>query len=126
MGGDDKQWLLGPPYFNSRDSGKDALEMQRQVGISLLTHGEYRRSWFAGALAESVVGIIDDPDAVAVRQWQGPHGEQPNATTAGLGYGKQVVGTKLRCGVRGLIMEGAIELMKAFIARQLTEAAATV
>ena len=43
----------------------EALEMQRQAGIDVFTDGEYRRSWWSGAIAESVEGIIDDPDAVS-------------------------------------------------------------
>src|SRR6266852_571746 len=40
----------------------EVLEMQRQAGIDVLTDGEYRRSWWSGAIPESVEGVIDDPD----------------------------------------------------------------
>ena len=33
--------------------------MQRQAGIDVFTDGEYRRSWWSGAIAESVEGIIE-------------------------------------------------------------------
>jgi 5-methyltetrahydropteroyltriglutamate--homocysteine methyltransferase len=70
--------------------------MQRQVGIDIYTDGEYRRSWWSGALAESVEGVIDDPDAVFTPGWQGPSGAQADATAAEIGFGEQVVGAKLR------------------------------
>lgn len=73
-----------------------ALEMQRQVGVNVCTDGEYRRSWWSGALAESVEGIVNDPDAVFTPGWQGPHGAQADATAADIGFGEQVVGAKLR------------------------------
>src|SRR5262245_53773060 len=63
-----------------------ALEMQRQVGIDILTDGEYRRSWWSGAIAESVEGVIDDPDAVFTPGWQGPSGVQADATAAEIGF----------------------------------------
>ena len=73
-----------------------ALEMQRQAGIDVFTDGEYRRSWWSGALAESVEGIVNDPDAVFTPGWQGPSGAQADATAAEIGFGEQVVGAKLR------------------------------
>ncbi len=73
-----------------------ALEMQRQVGIEVFSDGEYRRSWFSGALAESVEGVIDDPEAGAVNPWYGPMGYLVDATTAGIGFTTQVAGVKLR------------------------------
>src|SRR5215472_5088851 len=73
-----------------------ALEMQRQVGIDVFTDGEYRRSWWSGAIAESVEGIIDDPEAVFTPGWQGPSGAQADTTAAEIGFAEQVVGAKLR------------------------------
>src|SRR5712691_5768965 len=73
-----------------------ALEMQRQVGIDVFTDGEYRRLSWSGALAESVEGLVDDPDAVATTQWQGPHREQANATARPMRYAQQMVGAPLR------------------------------
>ena len=74
----------------------DALEMQRQVGINVFTDGEYRRISWSGALGEAVEGLVDDPDAVATTQWQGPHREQATATSDAMSYAHQVVGAKLR------------------------------
>src|SRR5262249_17251978 len=72
----------------------EALEMQRQAGIGVFTDGEYRRSWWSGAIAESVEGIIDDPEAVYTPGWQGPSGAQADATAAEIGFWAQVGGGK--------------------------------
>jgi 5-methyltetrahydropteroyltriglutamate--homocysteine methyltransferase len=74
----------------------DALEMQRQVGLDILSDGEYRRSWFSAAFADSIEGIMRDPDAVFTPSWQGEFGEQADATAEEIGFGEQVVGAKLR------------------------------
>ena len=73
-----------------------ALEMQRQVGIDVFSDGEYRRSWFSGGLAESVEGVMYDPESGSASPWQGPQGQLADATTADIGFGVQVVGAKLR------------------------------
>ena len=74
----------------------EALEMQRQVGIEVFSDGEYRRSWFSGALAESVEGVMDDPEAGAVNPWRGPSGRLADETTEDIGFTTQFVGAKLR------------------------------
>ena len=74
----------------------EALEMQRQVGVDILSDGEYRRSWFSGGIAEAVEGVIDDPDAVYTSRWQGENQQLADATAEGIGFGEQVVGAKLR------------------------------
>jgi 5-methyltetrahydropteroyltriglutamate--homocysteine methyltransferase len=79
-----------------------ALDLQRAVGIDIYTDGEYRRSWWAGALAESVEGLIPDPTptgtpgAGAGRGWQGFTRELATATLAQVAGGPMVVGAKLR------------------------------
>jgi len=73
-----------------------ALEMQRQVGIDVLTDGEYRRSWWSGGIADAVEGVIDDPDAVYQPRWKGQHGELADSTAREIGFGEQVVGARLR------------------------------
>jgi 5-methyltetrahydropteroyltriglutamate--homocysteine methyltransferase len=73
-----------------------ALELQRQVGLGVFTDGEYRRVWFAGAVEESIEGLVADPDAPVDRRWQGRHSEQANATSAAIGLTQRVVGAKLR------------------------------
>jgi 5-methyltetrahydropteroyltriglutamate--homocysteine methyltransferase len=74
----------------------DVLEMQRQVGIDVYSDGEFRRSWFSSAFADSIEGIITDPDAVFNPSWQGEYGDQANATAAAIGFGEQMVASKLR------------------------------
>ena len=37
----------------------NAIEMQRQVGINVFSDGEYRRSWFSAAFADSI-GFLDN------------------------------------------------------------------
>jgi len=73
-----------------------ALEMQRQVGIEILSDGEFRRSWFSGGIAETVEGVIDDPDGAYTSRWQGENQQLADATAEGIGFGEQVVGAKLR------------------------------
>lgn len=74
----------------------DALEMQRQVGIDIFSDGEFRRSWFSAAFADSIEGIVDDPDAVFVSSWQGEQGELADQVAADIGFAEQMVGAKLR------------------------------
>lgn len=74
----------------------DALELQRQVGVSVYSDGEYRRAWFAGAFEESLEGIVIDPDAPADSRWQGQGRDQANATAADLSLTKRAVGARLK------------------------------
>jgi len=74
----------------------DALEMQRQVGVDIFSDGEFRRSWFSAAFADSIEGIVDDPDAVFVSSWQGEQGELADQVAADIGFAEQMVGAKLR------------------------------
>jgi 5-methyltetrahydropteroyltriglutamate--homocysteine methyltransferase len=46
----------------------DALEMQRQTGITVFSDGEYRRSTFRSSFAESVDGMVP---AESGRNWSG-------------------------------------------------------
>ena len=50
----------------------EALELQRQVGVSVYSDGEYRRAWYAGAFEESAEGIVIDPEGPVDSRWQGP------------------------------------------------------
>jgi 5-methyltetrahydropteroyltriglutamate--homocysteine methyltransferase len=72
------------------------LEMQQQVGIDVYSDGEFRRSWFSSAFADSIEGIIADPDATFNPSWQGEYGDAANATAASIGFGEQMVASKLR------------------------------
>jgi len=74
----------------------DVLEMQRRVGIDVYSDGEFRRSWFSSAFADSIEGIVTDPDARYTPVWQGEYGEQADAVAASIGFGEQIVASKLR------------------------------
>jgi 5-methyltetrahydropteroyltriglutamate--homocysteine methyltransferase len=70
--------------------------MQQQVGIDVYSDGEFRRSWFSSAFADSIEGIVTDPDATFTPAWQGEYGEQADAVAASIGFGEQIVASKLR------------------------------
>ena len=73
-----------------------ALDLQRDVGISVYTEGEYRRSGWSNAVRESVDGLVPvegSPISGFLGQWQGPHGELATTSMAMPGM---VAGAKLR------------------------------
>jgi 5-methyltetrahydropteroyltriglutamate--homocysteine methyltransferase len=65
----------------------DVLEMQRQVGVDILSDGEFRRGAFLSSLAESVEGFV--PDTVAI-EWHGA-----DSSDAPQGSVAEVVGAPL-------------------------------
>ena len=73
-----------------------ALELQRQVGVSVYSDGEYRRAWFAGAFEESAEGIITDIDGPVDSRWQGQGRDHAIATAADLSLTKRAVGARLK------------------------------
>ena len=73
-----------------------ALDLQREVGISVYTEGEYRRSGWSNAVRESVEGLVrveGSPISGFLGQWQGPHGE---LATTSMAMPAMVAGAKLR------------------------------
>src|SRR3954453_16358961 len=50
-----------------------ALEMQRQVGLDVLSDGEYRRSSWAGGFPEAVDGYVSSEPPIPF-QWRMPDG----------------------------------------------------
>src|ERR1051325_8025827 len=50
-----------------------ALELQRQVGLDVLSDGEYRRGSWAGDFADAVDGYVDSAMPVAF-DWRVPDG----------------------------------------------------
>src|SRR5919202_2985289 len=73
-----------------------ALDLQRDVGISVYTEGEYRRSGWSNAVRESVDGLVPvtgSPISGFLGQWQGPHGELATTSMAMPGM---VAGAKLK------------------------------
>jgi len=65
---------------------REALQRQRDIGLDILTDGEFRRGSWLTDMAEAVAGFV--PDRV-VLDWKGPDGG-PEASTA------NAVGAKLR------------------------------
>jgi 5-methyltetrahydropteroyltriglutamate--homocysteine methyltransferase len=64
----------------------EAISLQRQIGIDVITDGEYRRGAWMTDMAESVEGFVKQS---AVMHWKGPGGgDEPSAS--------HVVGAKLQ------------------------------
>src|SRR5438552_19086697 len=62
-----------------------ALELQRQVGISVYTEGEYRRGGWSTAIRDSVEGLVStqgSPIAGFLGQLEGPPGELATSSLA--------------------------------------------
>ena len=80
-----------------------ALDVQKQAGIPIFTEGEYRRSGWSTAIANSIDGLVElpastNPTTAILGQWMGPHGnEATNVRVANPGVmGKTlVVGEKM-------------------------------
>jgi len=47
------------------------LQMQKDAGMDIFTDGEYRRTWWAGSLAEAVEGLVPNPDGPAAPETAG-------------------------------------------------------
>jgi methionine synthase II (cobalamin-independent) len=79
---------------------RQALELQRQAGISVFTDGEYRRPAWSAAIRQAVEGLVPDTVQPTIRllgAWQGPNSELANAAlTSPAGARPMVVGGKLR------------------------------
>src|SRR5215472_8403056 len=80
-------------------SALKALELQREVGISVFTEGEYRRAGWSTALREAVDGLVPvAPGAPAYASilgtWQGPSADLANATVSTMRG--RVAGERLR------------------------------
>ena len=75
-----------------------ALDLQRDVGIDVYTDGEYRRSWWAGAWADALDGLVPDPEPAVTPfrgpGWQGPGAESARQVLAEV-FKPAVVGAKL-------------------------------
>jgi 5-methyltetrahydropteroyltriglutamate--homocysteine methyltransferase len=50
-----------------------ALAMQKDAGLGIFSDGEYRRTWFSGAMEAAVDGLAGDPDATTRHgaMWRG-------------------------------------------------------
>ncbi|MFT4247157.1 MAG: cobalamin-independent methionine synthase II family protein [Pseudomonas sp.] len=67
-----------------------ALDLQREVGLEVLTDGEYRRGWFGESLYRAIDGLQAGPARATGRQWVGT-GNQVSATAEQVG--KEIVGS---------------------------------
>jgi len=76
-----------------------ALAEQQALGLPVVTDGEYRRSWYGGALAAVVDGLAADTDHVARARWVGPGddvSEADRAIATQVRVGQQVAVAPLR------------------------------
>jgi len=88
-----------------------ALEVQREAGVDVYTDGEYRRSWWAGAMFDSLEGLVPNPGPPQVPVgaggvWQGEHSDLARQTLAEVTGGSWIVGQKLH-KVRSLVGDEA-------------------
>ncbi|HET6319549.1 MAG TPA: cobalamin-independent methionine synthase II family protein [Chloroflexota bacterium] len=78
-----------------------ALGLQRDVGISVFTEGEYRRAGWSTGVREAVDGLVPNPDPPALSilgAWQGPSAELANASVTAMR--SMVAGERLRAKKR--------------------------
>jgi 5-methyltetrahydropteroyltriglutamate--homocysteine methyltransferase len=78
-----------------------ALEVQREAGVDVYTDGEYRRSWWAGAMFDSLEGLVPNPDPpqappAGAGVWQGEYADLARQTLVEVTGGSWIVGQKLR------------------------------
>ena len=76
-----------------------ALDLQREVGISVFTEGEYRRSGWSSAVRDSVEGLVPtegSPISGFLGQWQGPHADVATSTRRSLAGTGMVAGERIR------------------------------
>jgi 5-methyltetrahydropteroyltriglutamate--homocysteine methyltransferase len=73
----------------------EALALQRDAGLGIFSDGEYRRSWFAGALPGAVEGLLPDPEPMAL-VWEGAGSALATQAVADVGLGARMVGERVR------------------------------
>jgi 5-methyltetrahydropteroyltriglutamate--homocysteine methyltransferase len=76
-----------------------ALDLQREVDISVYTEGEYRRSGWSTAIRDSVEGLVPtegSPITGFLGQWQGPHGQLATTSMLTGAVAGMVAGAQLR------------------------------
>jgi 5-methyltetrahydropteroyltriglutamate--homocysteine methyltransferase len=79
-----------------------ALAMQKAAGLGIFSDGEYRRTWFSGAMEAAVEGLADDSDPIIDHgaMWHGEHASEAVATGEKYRIGQQKAVTKLRAEER--------------------------
>lgn len=73
-----------------------ALKMQQEVGIDIVTDGEYRRGGWASDFNDAVEGYVPGPPPVSINWRMGKGEPRPPVTAFGATAAYQVVGAKLR------------------------------
>ncbi|HLF79696.1 MAG TPA: cobalamin-independent methionine synthase II family protein [Dehalococcoidia bacterium] len=92
-----------------------AIQVQKDAGVDVFTDGEYRRSWWAGAMFDSLEGIQTEDSTGAPLpnmiggNWQGPYAELARNTLAEIQGRSAVVVAKLR-KVRSVVCDEAASL----------------
>lgn len=71
------------------------LDMQRQVGIDVVSDGEYRRGGWASDFQDAVAGYVPGSPPV-VMSWHSPSGAESTPEPAGTGGAARVIGAKLQ------------------------------
>jgi 5-methyltetrahydropteroyltriglutamate--homocysteine methyltransferase len=93
----------------------EAIKVQKDAGIDVFTDGEYRRSWWAGAMFDSLEGIRTEESTGAPLpnmvggNWQGPYAELARATLSEIQGRNAIVVDKLR-KVRSVVCDEAAVL----------------
>ena len=94
----------------------DALALQRDLGIAVLSDGEYRRGWFGENLFRVIDGLETGPARPTGREWVGS-GNQVSATAEEVG--KHIVGSAVghtavrRINTRGRIAQHEADFLRA-------------
>jgi 5-methyltetrahydropteroyltriglutamate--homocysteine methyltransferase len=75
-----------------------ALAMQKDAGLQIFSDGEYRRTWFSGAMESAIEGLAADPDATIDHRamWRGEHASEAVATGEKYHIAQQKAVAKLR------------------------------
>ncbi|MFT4197692.1 MAG: cobalamin-independent methionine synthase II family protein [Pseudoxanthomonas sp.] len=93
-----------------------ALDLQREIGLDVLTDGEYRRGWFGENLYRAIDGLQTGPARSSGRQWVGA-GNQVSASAEQVG--KEIVGQGVgHTAVRKLGTSGRIARHEADFLRE--------
>jgi 5-methyltetrahydropteroyltriglutamate--homocysteine methyltransferase len=80
------------------ESVLEAIKMQRDAGLEIVTDGEYRRAIWYSPLSEGLEGLVPSPEPPATPGgiWHGKHAALATETLAEVSQAGLVVGEKLR------------------------------
>jgi 5-methyltetrahydropteroyltriglutamate--homocysteine methyltransferase len=76
----------------------EAVKIQREAGIEVVSDGEYRRGIWYGPLSEGLEGFVEisEPAATPGGIWHGKHADLAQETLAELSQAHLVIGEKMR------------------------------